>query len=311
MHPVTASVILAAVLGLLTGAALSRANLCMMRAAHELSRGRFAAVGGLLIASAAGAVAFFLSGLAGWHGRAIWAWPTALTLVGAVLFGIGARLNAACSLGTVGRLAQGDLGALATIAGMLLAMLLMPHTSVQDAPPPWAATASVTIAGAMAAAIVLFLLVAWRRGGASHLWMPLLLGVAAALLYSLHAQITWTEMVTQAAKGAGTWGVAAVGFVGLLVGAFLAAYAGGRVHWRRPHPARFGREFTGGVLMGAGSLLIPGATDALAFYGVPSGSPHAVTAWAVLFGTVVLSFWLFPASGASAAGISPAVAHTR
>ena len=42
--------------------------------------------------------------------------------------------------------------------------------------------------------------------------------------------------------------------------------------------------------MTAGALAIPGASDVVAFYGVPSGSPHAVIAWLVMLGTVVLSF---------------------
>ena len=192
---------LSAVLGLLTGAALSRANLCMMRAAHDVAHARFAAVGALLIASAAGAVVFFLSGLAGWHGRAVWAWPTGLTVLGAVLFGAGARINAACSLGTVGRLAHGDLGALATIAGMVAAFLVLPRATVHDAPPPWAGTAGVAVALMMGAFVVVVLVLSQRRGGTRHLWAPLLLGAVAALLYSFQAQITWMEIATHAASG--------------------------------------------------------------------------------------------------------------
>lgn len=300
MPEVTASVTLAAVLGLLTGAALARANMCMMRAAHDLAHGRFASSGGLLIASAAGAVVFFLSGLAGWHGRAVWAWPTMLTVGGAILFAVGARLNAACSIGTVGRLAHGDLGALAAVAGMVAAMLLLPRSALQDEPPVWAGSVATGMAAAMAVAVVAILGVAFLRGSAKHLWAPLLLGAVAALLYSLHAQVTWVDLATATAKGAGSRTIAAVGFVALLAGAFLAAFFAGRVQWRKPDPRRFGIEFVGGVMMGAGSLLIPGATDALAFYGVPSGSPHALVAWIVLFGTIVASFRLFPASGVPA-----------
>ena len=81
-----------------------------------------------------------------------------------------------------------------------------------------------------------------------------------------------------------------------LLGAFGARYLTGGILWRLPKPAQFVREFIGGVLMGAGSLLIPGGTDALAFYGLPSGSPHALVAFIVLFATVVVSFRLFPAN---------------
>ena len=142
-------------------------------------------------------------------------------------------------------------------------------------------------------------LLALFRGALGQVGAAILLGAIAALLYSFHFQVTWAELASNAVNGAGAGVIGAVGLVALLVGAFIARYFVGGIEWRRPEPAKFARELTGGVLMGAGSLLIPGASDALAFYGLPSGSPHALVAFAVLFATLVLSFRLFPTGHAA------------
>lgn len=293
-HPTSVGIALAAVLGLLSGVALSRSNLCLMRAGHEVSRGHFSTFLGLIAASAVAAVVFFLSGQAGWHERAPWVWPTGLTVAGAVLFAVGARLSAACSIGVVGRLSSGDLGALATILGMVVALLALPRSTLVDAPPVWAGQIQAPMAVAMAVIAGVIGIVALRRGESGRIAAAILLGAIAALLYSFHVQVTWSELAADAVNGAGVGAIAAAGIASLLLGAFGARYLTGGIHWRLPKPAQFAREFVGGLLMGAGSLLIPGASDALAFYGMPSGSPHALVAFIVLFTTIVLSFRLFP-----------------
>ena len=279
----------------------------MVRAAQEVAQGRFVALGGLLVAAAAGAVVFFLSERAGWHGRAPWAWPSLMTLGGALLFALGVRLNGACSIGTLGRLSSGDLGALATVLGMVAAFVVLPRAMLPYDPPAWAGHAQVPWVAGMVVVGVLCVVIAGGRGVLRHLGVPALLGAIAALLYSLHAQITWFDIGASAVSGPGSALTGAVGFACLLVGAFFGTHVAGRVQWRWPEPRRFARELGGGALMGAGALLIPGATDALAFYGVPSGSPHALVAWTVLFGTVVLSFWLMPAAAETPAPVEKAV----
>ena len=64
----------------------------------------------------------------------------------------------------------------------------------------------------------------------------------------------------------------------------------GRFRLQLPHRERLPLEFVGGALMTAGALSIPGASDVVAFYGFPSGSPHAVVAWLVVLATIILTF---------------------
>ena len=85
---------------------------------------------------------------------------------------------------------------------------------------------------------------------------------------------------------------AAVALAGLFVGAVGVAMATGRFRLGLPHPRRIPLEIVGGALMTSGALCIPGASDVVAFYGLPSGSPHAVVAWLAILATVILSFRL-------------------
>ena len=46
--------------------------------------------------------------------------------------------------------------------------------------------------------------------------------------------------------------------------------------------------------MAAGAVLIPGGNDALLVFGVPSGSPHAITAYAVMFAVMLVVLQVKP-----------------
>ena len=85
---------------------------------------------------------------------------------------------------------------------------------------------------------------------------------------------------------------ALIALAGLLIGAVGVAMATGKFRLSLQHPRRIPVELLGGALMTAGALCIPGASDVVAFYGLPSGSPHAVVAWLLILGTVILSFRL-------------------
>jgi hypothetical protein len=45
-------------------------------------------------------------------------------------------------------------------------------------------------------------------------------------------------------------------------------------------------RFAGGMLMGAGSVLVPGGNDSLILQGIPSGSPLAFLAYGIVLATI-------------------------
>ncbi|MDE2364768.1 MAG: YeeE/YedE family protein [Hyphomicrobiales bacterium] len=280
-------------LALATGMALSRANMCFMRAAHAVSEGRYHPLVNVLLTVAAATVVFSVTGRLGMRDPAPWLLPGVTTVVGAILFAIGARLNGACTIGTMGRLAHGDIGALATFAGGALAVLVTPRAPAMGAQPAWFPGVELYWVGIVV--LVALVALAMLLRGEEKLERTvetILLGGFAALLYSLRGQTSLMDAASAVAREGTMHEPVVVALAGLFVGAIGVSIATGRFHLSLARPRRIPFEFFGGALMTAGALSIPGASDVVAFYGLPSGSPHAVVAWIVILVTVAFSFRL-------------------
>ncbi len=287
----TAHVWVTLFLAIFMGMALARANLCFMRTSKAIADGHVEPLAALVVVMASATLAFTLCGYAGWRDPAPWALPSAWTIAGAVLFGIGARINGACTIGTMGRLASGDIGALATLAGGAAAAFLTPRMAQAAERPPLSlgyeiGWTMVVIAAAAAALIVLFR----SRKKLERALEVVALGAIAAALYGLRGETSLMDAANSLAPRGGVSATILLTLGGLMLGAVTVAVATGHFRPRLPHKERIPLEFAGGAMMTAGALSIPGASDVVAFYGVPSGSPHAVVAWMLMLATVVLSF---------------------
>jgi hypothetical protein len=288
------TILLFAALGLTIGAVLTRANMCMMRLASQVSEGHVGAVRPVLIVFSVGALVTVLAERFGFRDPAPWTWPTWTTFVGAMLIGVGARLNFACSIGTMGRLASGDLGGLATIAGAVLSMLVMPHTMLSRHRPEWAADAQLGWVGIIAAATIVIVLAFRGSARLERFGAAALLGATTALFYGWWTNVDFAEIAQVFDLAGHFWLIVGVAIPCVVVGGVLGMRYQGNWRLQLPRRNRLLPEFLGGVLMGAGAHLLPGASDSLVFYGVPSGSPHAIIAWIIMFGTIVLTFRVRP-----------------
>src|SRR5258706_8044997 len=121
--PLAALSLLSLLCALLIGYAAHRASLCNVRAVAEiLATGRAPMLWSLLqavlwMATLTG-VLVLLFGVVPQPATA--RMPIAWALAGGGLFGLGAAINGGCSLSTFHRLADGELGMLATLAGFVL-----------------------------------------------------------------------------------------------------------------------------------------------------------------------------------------------
>ena len=87
-------------------------------------------------------------------------------------------------------------------------------------------------------------------------------------------------------------------FLALFCGMFLSAWQRGslRLRWRRMQA--WPRHLMGGILMGAGAVLIPGGNDTLILDSLPGLSPHAIPAFiALLFGICATLLFMRLVSG--------------
>jgi toxin CptA len=221
---------------------------------------------------------------------------TAWTVIGGALLGFGAWINRACVFGAVARLGSGEwayvLTPLGFFVGCASVMPLFPRppaSALADASPLFAAS------NVLAAAFVLF--VFWRLGSGlwrlrgqepavrlhERIWAPhaatIVIGVSFVVTLLLAGRWAYTDVLADLARTMGG-APAALGLPVLLV---LALYAGalvgggsaGRLRLTRVPLLRCLRCFAGGVIMGWGSLLIPGSNDGLILIGIPLLRPYA------------------------------------
>ncbi|MBP0621015.1 YeeE/YedE thiosulfate transporter family protein [Cupriavidus consociatus] len=250
-----------------------------------------------------------------------------LTVLGGALLGLGAYINGACVFGAVARLGSGQWAYAATPIGYyvgcvgLLALWPQAERQVLAATSPvWRAAPLLT---------VLFLLfVGWRllcpwlrarRKGArarleqrwhervaARIWSPhhatTMIGLAFLLLLLLAGAWSYTEVLAELARGgADMLPARALLSLGLLAGAILGGKSGGRLDGPGISFAQCLRCFTGGAIMGWGSLLIPGGNDGLLLVGMPLLWPYAWIAFGTMCVTIAFAQWLQRQLGQSVA----------
>jgi hypothetical protein len=138
------------------------------------------------------------------------------------------------------------------------------------------------------------IIVSRRHLSASSLIPYAILGIVAALLADVQGDWTWLSLVQQFKSGLPIKYTTIICLGAMLIGASLTAILKHRFHLIPIDPKKVLREATGGGLMAAGAILIPGGNDALLVSGVPSGSPLAITGYAVMFALLVVALRLSP-----------------
>lgn len=301
---------LALLFALIAGFAIQRGGVCAVRAVREgveeRDWRRFSALlecsawSLLLLLAAAGAG---VMDLRAWPAQPSWA----LAAAGGAIFGLGALVNGACALGTVGRLAAGEAAFLATpigfVAGVLGARALgarFGHAVISAAPQ----FATYVLAAALVAFALYRAWVAWRAApnlgaiscylAAPH-WPPALAMAVTAFanigLLLLILGWPYTSLLVDAVSGVQMSNALRAGLALLFLGgATLGAVAAGRFALRAASIATVLACLLGGALMGAGAALVPGGNDALIFVGLPLLQPSAFVAYMALVGVIAAGF---------------------
>jgi toxin CptA len=230
--------------------------------------------GGLLLARQLGLVMNLPDGVAvsGW------------TIAGGALLGLGAWLNQACVFGAIARLGSGEWAYLATPVGFYLGALSLPLVFAMPMPKPLTEAAMLTHFPAWLGWIVIPFAF-WRlttmvgKSGRTT-WSPheatVVIGVTFIILLIFAGPWTYTELLADTAKGMiANIGNRAILFIGLLSGAWYGGWTAGRFQSRRIVLADIARCLGGGLLMGWGSLILPGGNDNLILVGMPLLYPYA------------------------------------
>lgn len=247
--------------------------------------------------------------------------PIGWALVGGWLFGLGAAVNGGCSLSTLHRLADGEMGMLATLAGFAVGVCAWLAVQAMGWPAQLAPVASPWLRWPDLAPWLLALLLLWtlrqllsfrllsrRQGNASlreRLFAPAyhlsisaaVMGLAGGLLYATEGAWSYTNLFRAEVlhRLAGTDAPTAWHWMlvlGLLAGMFGSALQQRSQAWRWPdRTGTWARHAGGGALMGAGAALIPGGNDTLLLNAVPALTAAAVTAYAAMLAGIVSVLW--------------------
>jgi uncharacterized protein len=292
----------------LIGYSSQRSGVCMVRAVQEvIARRRMHRCAGFALAAAMAMLVMAVGEAAGAQPfeTIMGARPDGLALLGGVVFGLGARINGHCAMGTLAALTAGEVSRIATIAAMFAAALLLGPSMSQAAlmlPPrePFASPLignvplALAVGGAMAVLTMAYLYrrLAWRkpRGG----WPPLLamslIGAASGGLFALDQHWVYTSRIVDLADGEFVLSpVSLIPLAGLIGAMVLAAVVGGQFALQRGTLREWLMASTGGLLMGLGATLVPGGNDAMLFTGVPLLLPNLLVAYAAFVATLLVT----------------------
>jgi len=232
------------------------------------------------------------------------------TLLGGMLLGLGAWVNRACVFGAIARFGSGEWAYAATPLGFYLGCLSVPWVFAPAAHAALPYGSPVLQAPGWVA--VLFLaFVAWRLARllrapsrsalVARLWAPhgatTVIGLSFLATLLLAGAWAYTDLLADLARGmAANRAARCLLFIALLAGAAWGGWTAGRWRSTRVSGAQLLRCLAGGVLMGWGSLLIPGGNDGLVLVGMPLLWPYAWAAFATMCLTIgsaqSLQLWL-------------------
>lgn len=229
--------------------------------------------------------------------------PGLAAAIGGALFGAGAAVNGACTFGSAARLGRGEVVFAAMPAGFLFGV--MAANALAASPDGSANPADFTSSSAAITMIALFagfqlFRIAREVSGprdairrlAAPEWRPSLsmgvIGVSSALLMIFFAPWPYSKLLVDIGTGAAGDRTAlkvilALAFVS---GASIGAATRGALKIIMPTARALAEKAVAGMLMGAGSFLVPGGNDAMVLVGLPHLFGYAIIAYMSMSVTV-------------------------
>ncbi len=310
--------LLSVILATFIGFAVHRANVCTVRAILELYTTRqifllasFIKTGLWVILIALPVTWLFPATLVPTPAYAV-TWSSVL---GGLIFGMGAAINRGCAFSTLEYLADGKLFMLATLCGFGIGMISMSLWGEEFLPETLSYSSFLwelphVVQGGVFCIVGLWggweIFRLWHSRDRNRAWWQLLradpyrlstaallMGLCGGLLFTMHGLWSYTHFLKLEAEY--MLGMK-MDLPRLHLFLFLALLSGMLISsWdRHSFGIQFGRvsdwisRLGGGTMMGIGGSLIPGGNDALILYAIPSLSPHALPA----FGGVLLGIAL-------------------
>jgi toxin CptA len=232
------------------------------------------------------------------------------TVVGGALLGLGAYINGACVFGAIARFGSGEWAYIVTPIGFYLGCLSV--APLFGVPMPKQLGYGSPVLQASTGVAIVFVVLAlvrlarpwlggaramsdrWHEALAARIWSPhaatTVIGVTFVVMLLLVGGWAYTDVLAELARGmSASVGARALLAVALLAGAALGGWTAGLFRSTRLAPTQLLRCLVGGMLMGWGSLLLPGGNDGLILVGMPLAWPYAWLAFATMCATVAMA----------------------
>lgn len=226
---------------------------------------------------------------------------TLSTVLGGILLGLGALLGRACVFGAIARFGSGDVAYLLSPVGFYVGCLTVAPLTM-SAPSAQIANPSLLGSRPIWAVLPLVILAVWRLSTfcqaiarkmiARHIWSPhvatSLIGIAFVVMLPLVGMWAYTDGLRDVAAGKTAGALPRAGLLlALLIGSAIGGWTANRSMFTAPRFSTMAKAFSGGVLMGWGSLWIPGSNDGLILIGLPLLYPYAWVAIACMVVAIV------------------------
>jgi toxin CptA len=244
--------------------------------------------------------------------------------LGGLLLGLGAVINGACSTGTIARIGSGEYAYGFTVAGFFLGCLLAPHifgrlASEHPRTAPAFTSLDYPVLAVLGMAAVLALTTRRLAAGPHEsfrdflrsAWDPRTATLILALLFVAAVQIdgpwSYTDMLGDLARGR-TAHLPERGllFVALLSGAIVAGRSMQGARLVGPLKGRVVRCAVGGLIMGFGFSIAPGAFEGDTLLGQPLLLGYAWVAMSAAYLSIVLGLtYLRSRAGRRIASLRP------
>ncbi len=287
------------VFALVLGAALARANSCTVASARRLvvDRNPDWLLGLGIAISWAGvtlaAVAMFARQVVVFPAALPLNWPV---LAGGVILGIGATINQGCFLGSIARLGRGELAYAFTLAGIALAISVLPVLRFPLHPVEAAGGFGEKDRIESLSGGILFLPLAfygvwrWWRFRRQTVLALIVVGLAGGAVYACNPDWSYASGLQKVIASGGnpsvllaeSWALAVV------VGVMFSAISAGTFLLQLPNTKTAATRLAGGLLLGTGAMLVPGGNDTLMLWVIPGVTLYGLVAYGTMILTIVL-----------------------
>ncbi|MGB5484119.1 YeeE/YedE thiosulfate transporter family protein [Parasphingorhabdus sp.] len=287
-------------LAFILGFALSRAATCTVAATDRwVNQGKLDWLFGLTVVASWAAIMLFL--LVKWTGRVHLPLDIALNgqlFFGAGMMGLGAIINRACFIGTVGYIGTGKFSYILSFIGLGFALWLaggkgldlfgpitfLPRTTIEQTP---AKQIALGLFG-MIALVSLWLVLIKRKWTYVAL---ITIGVCAATIYGTRPEWAYTALLNSFLQGQGlsVGKTVELAVVALFAGAIISSWLKDRF---KPEWGGWKLALTnlaGGFLMGIGASAVPGGNDVLLMWTIPGLTFYGLVAYLTMIATIAVA----------------------